>query len=422
MQSSPLLTKVRVDTAAPALKPKVTSLPPDEGLPELPHLFENEWIWQAYGTRFDPPEETPDNLRLTQLLYRPGARAVASYVGERQWDRWVVEEQFAIELAPDKPANVFRYPDDPYLPGLSHAASALEAHQLLPQYVRLHPHRLHVEAVRYRPATRAVLRHTAHWRRQSGGQVTLFVRVMRPASVDRLLAAADLAERSGFVIPRLAGCWPEGGVVWLARAPGETVRTLIRNGEAPEPHLLLDGLARLWEASAPQGAGRALDVGAAFRWNQRLLTQVLRDEETRERLRSVADSLRPFAESWRPSALAHNDFYDDQLVLTPKGSLALVDFEETGPGDPLLDVGNMLAHLHWMARFGIAPEACAAYRLRFRNAALERFDWDEHELALREAFALFRLSSNPVRHLGRHWPQEVARGLALAAETLHEVA
>ena len=108
-------------------------------------------------------------------------------------------------------------------------------------------------------------------------------------------------------------------------------------------------------------------------------------------------------------------------MLTPRGSLALVDFEETGPGDPLLDVGNLLAHLHWMARFGIAPEACAAYRLRFRATALERFDWDEHHLALREAFALFRLSSNPVHHLGRHWPQEVDTGLALAAETLDEV-
>ncbi len=74
-----------------------------------------------------------------------------------------------------------------------------------------------------------------------------------------------------------------------------------------------------------------------------------------------------------------------------------------------------------MVRFGIAREACAAYRLRFRAAALERFDWDEHELALREAFALFRLASNPVRHVGRHWPQEVNTGLGLAAETLDEV-
>ena len=33
-------------------------------------------------------------------------------------------------------------------------------------------------------------------------------------------------------------------------------------------------------------------------------------------------------------------------------SAALVDFEEAGPGDPMLDVGNFIAHLCWRSRFG----------------------------------------------------------------------
>ena len=70
--------------------------------------------------------------------------------------------------------------------------------------------------------------------------------------------------------------------------------------------------------------------------------------------------------------LAHSDFYDDQVLLTPEGHLALVDFEEIGPGGPLLDVSDMLAHLRWMARFGSAPEAYGAYRRRVRSAALAR--------------------------------------------------
>jgi hypothetical protein len=390
----------------------------DEGLPGLLRLFDSEWVWQAFCTQFGPPEETPEKLRLTQFRYQPGARAVVGYVTERRWGRWVVEDQFAIELVPGKPKRLFRYPDDPYLPGLAHVASALEAHELLPKYVRLHPQRLHVEAVRYRPTTRAVLRHTLHWRRASMGEVTLFVRVMPPARVARLLAAAALAEHSGFVLPRLAGSWPEGGVLWLAGVPGETVRALIREGKPPEPDLILDGLARLWAAPAPRDAGHPLDLAAAFRWTERLLAQVLQDEGTRQALRRAADVLGPFAEAWQPSALAHNDFYDDQLLLTPSGRLALVDFEETGPGDPLLDVGNLLAHLRWMARFGIASEACDAYRRRFRSAALHRFGWEEGALALREAFALFRLSSNPVRQLQRDWPQAVETGLALVAEAL----
>ena len=416
MQSSPLLTKVRVDTAAPALKPKVTPLPPDEGLPELPHLFENKWIWQAYGTQFDPPEETPDNLRLTQLLYRPGTRAVASYVGERRWDRWVVEDQFAIELVSGKPAHLFRYPDDPYLPGLSHAASAVEAHQLLPKYVNLHPERLKVEVVRYRPTRRAVLRHRAGWRRSGVGEVTLFVRVMSPDRVVPLLTAGELAEHSGFILPRLLGSWPEGGVVWLAAIPGETVRQLIREGTPPEPELILGGLAPLW--SAPANGGRPLEVKPAFNSSERVLSSALPEGAGRELLSRALEELGPFAEAWRPSALAHNDFYDDQLILTPTGDIALVDFEEVGPGDPMMDVGMLLAHLRWMASFGISTQACDAYRQRFRAAALVRFGWASQKLAQREAFALFRLCTNPIRKLRRHWPQAVETGLTLVMETL----
>ena len=63
-------------------------------------------------------------------------------------------------------------------------------------------------------------------------------------------------------------------------------------------------------------------------------------------------SLDSFVESWRPSRIAHNDFYDDQMLVLPDGGIAMVDFEETGPGDPMLDVGNFLAHLRWGYQIG----------------------------------------------------------------------
>jgi thiamine kinase-like enzyme len=116
--------------------------------------------------------------------------------------------------------------------------------------------------------------------------------------------------------------------------------------------------------------------------------------------------------------LAHNDFYDDQILVTPDGHLVLVDFEEIGPGDPLFDVGNMLAHLSWMARFGIATEACNSYHHRVRSAALERFRWEAQDLDLREAFAIFRLSTNPFRRLQRSWPTAIKTGLSLVVEVL----
>ena len=145
-----------------------------------------------------------------------------------------------------------------------------------------------------------------------------------------------------------------------------------------------------------------------------LLSHLLCDEEARQLLQQVLDVLGPFSDAWRPSSLTHNDFHDDQVLLTPDGHFALVDFEEAGQGDPLLDVGNMLAHLRWMARFGNAPEACDAYRRQFRAAALSRFGWESQALDLREAFVLFRLSSGPIRQLRPNWVKRVKTGLALA--------
>ncbi len=405
--------------AIPYLEPKIT-FPADEGLPKLPLLSDNEWVWQRFCEEFGEPEEVPQRIRARHLSYRSGTRALVSYVIEWKRGRWVVEDQFAVELVAGKPERLFRYPDDPYLPGLHSAASAVDAHQLLNKYVSISPHRLRVETLRYRPSIRAVLCYTASWRRAHTGKMTLFVRVMPPARVSRLLAAAELANLSDFVLPRLVGCWPEGGVVWMSKVPGKTVRALIRKGTPPEPERILASLAQLWAAPLKPGEGHSLAFLGAFQMTQSFLVHFLQGDEARQLLQQVTDALRPFSEAWRPSTLAHNDFYDDQMLLTPEGRLALIDFEETGPGDPLLDVGNMLAHLRWMTRFGIAPEACDRYRHQFRSAALERFGWGAQALNLREAFALFRLSSNPLRQLERNWPSKVQSGLALAAEVLEE--
>ena len=176
----------------------------------------------------------------------------------------------------------------------------------------------------------------------------------------------------------------------------------------------------LWLAPAGPASKRDLDIRAGFQTTLRLLSNAL-DDEALERMQPVAKVIGAFADSWRPTASAHNDFYDDQLLLTPEGLLALVDFEEAGPGDPMFDVGNMLAHLRWMAGFGMDSEACDDYRQRVRAAALARFDWKTDDLNLREAFAIFRMSSNPLRQAVRGWQSSVAKALGMAGEALDAV-
>ena len=400
----------------PETKPPAAPVPTDEGLPGLASLLDAGRAWDRYLATFGRPEEPPERLRATQFIYRPGRRAVAAYVAERRWEQWVAEETFAIELLAGGEERVFRFPDDPYLPGLAVAADAAHAQSLLPRHVALRPQRLRVETARYRPSVRAVLRHIAGWRRTTHGDVTLYARVMPPRRVGRVLAAADTVARSGFGTPRVAGAWEEGGVVWLTETQGETLRSLIRAGTAPDPVPVLDLLASLWEGEPADGA-RPLDLQRSFLFTEEVLTRALPEGE-RGALAAVVERLRPFVASWRPAGVAHNDFYDDQMVVTPEGGIVLVDFEEAGPGDPLLDVGNWLAHLRWMARFGKDAANCEAYYGKLRAAALERFRWDARHLALREAYALFRLSSNPVRNLRPDWPRTARAGLDLALAAL----
>ena len=97
-----------------------------------------------------------------------------------------------------------------------------------------------------------------------------------------------------------------------------------------------------------------------------------------------------------------------------------MDFEEAGPGDPMLDVGNFLAHLKWRSCLGRKrkEDASGDYYREFRDAALERFGWRERELALRESVCLFRICTNTIRHPQADWLQRLESGLRLVNETL----
>jgi hypothetical protein len=395
-----------------------TALPKDDGLPGLHLLSEGEWVWRTYCGAFGAPAEIPRRIRPRQITYTPGARALISYSMEWPWRRWVIESEFAVELVDGKAPRIFRYPDDPYLPGLHGAASAQEAHALLRQHASINPHRVRVEPVRYRPAHRAVIRHIISWRRTSLGRLELYARVMPPSRVARLVKAAELVHCSHFALPEAVGCWAEGGVVWLTRVRGHTVRSLVRQGEPPDPEPILDGLASLWAVPIKPDQGQPLNLLGGFRMTQRLLAHILSGSEARRLLQRAVDTLGPLCEAWQPSAVAHNDFYDDQLILTPEGRLVLVDFEEAGPGDPQFDIGNILGHLRWMARFGLSPDACLAFRRSLRSVALRRFGWEERALDWREALAIFRLAANPFRQMQANWESVIESALALAVEVL----
>ena len=230
------------------LEPTV-EFPRDPRLPELARAFDGQWVWATYCQAFGRPEQRPEVIRIRQFSHTPGRGAIVGYVLAWQPDAYLPSEEFSLRLVRGRAAEIARYPDDRQLPGLAEAARPDSALGLVNRFVLSVPtRRINVDAVRYRPGSRAVLRHTI-------GKVTLYARVVRPASASVLVSASERIARSAFVAPRLAGHWNSGGVVWFSRIPGRNLRRHIRRGGRPDPESILDGLMSLWDLVGHRTAG-----------------------------------------------------------------------------------------------------------------------------------------------------------------------
>ena len=400
---------------AVALFPQI-EFPEDPGLPDLPRLFDADRLWRILLDRSDTTARIPRRVRLKHFIHSIGRSALVCYEVDWQKDAYLPADQFVFKVERRGSVEHFRYPQDACLPGLAEAAGAETTLQLVNRHVLNFPARqARVELVRYRPGYRAVLRHKV-------GKVRLYARVMRPDAISSFLAAQTILGQTRFSLPRLVGHWPKGGVIWLTEISGINLRRYIRRGKMLDPEWLLAGLASLWKASNGGNTQKPFDLARAYRRAKRSFWQKVRDHSAAQRnLVQATQVLDDFVASWQPVVgLAHNDFYDDQLLLMRDGRIALVDYEEIGPGDPLLDVGNFLAHLRWSTCFGNQKEAKAsrAYYDWFQGAALERFRWSARELALREAVCLFRVCTNAIRHPKQGWHDMLERGLSLVVETL----
>ena len=378
-------------------------------------LNDADWAWQVYCREYGRHEVEPLNVRVLEITQVPGRRARATYESEWPSDVYLPNRQFTLQQDEGREVQIFRFPDDPELPGLARAADPESALSLVKKHVMaIPPRRIRVEVIRYRPRSHAVLRHRL-------GKARFYARIMKPAAMPALMDATELIARSSFSVPRIAGYWPDGAVIWTSEIPGENLRQYIRVGKQPDTDALLEGLESLWAIPAASGNGRPFDLSGRYRGAKREIKNAVRDHEDarREFGRAVA-ALEPFIQSWRPEGTAHNDFYDDQMLVLPDGRLVLVDFEETGPGDPMLDVGNFLAHLRWSAMTGSTKRATAKmeYHGIFKDAALVRFGWDERELALREGICLFRTCVFPVLRPRPDWLERLQLGLSLVNEAI----
>ena len=373
----------------------------------------------------------PQRIEPAQAHYRPG-RWLAVCFRTQSVDRAsgaAVGLTVTVDRRAGEPEAVWAFPDDPALPGLAAAVDGA----VLRRRLRPRPAEVTAEPLRYRPRRRAVVRY------QVPGHRTFFAKVVTPRRGRDLLALADALRaaepgraggdglRLGLPVGRLAP-----GALVVPLVPGTPLRDLLWSGAALPPPSRLAGLSDAFHArclpavsalsTAGPGRGRPAGRGRVDPCTAltaaRVVARLLPDHGCAAG--RVAEAIVARAEESDPpdEMIVHGDLYENQ-VLVDGERFGLIDLDDVGPGDPLLDAANFSAHLLLLGTSGTpAGGLILRYRDELRAAFCRRLDAGPAALAWREAYCLLRLASGPFRVLHPEWPRRMAARLALASEVL----
>jgi len=343
-----------------------------------------------------------------------------------------------VEALPDFRAVLFRFPLDRAVDGLRSVADIAELKHVVhdtvsglsPDEERVRARRSRTTVLRYKPERRCVVRADLVTKTRDG----------RPGS-RRLVAQAygdDSGERVHAVMSLL---WSRAG------RGADALRTARPLGYHGGRRVLLQA----WVEGEPWGDGlNAPDAVAACR-DSAVALRALHAVDPGS-LPSLASFPRMLAETRRvlldlarvsAAALAetalglgaeldrsgrgvspgdrrvvHGDFHPHQLLVGRDGP-TLVDWDEAGAGDPRVDVGNLLAHLHLAELEGRVPAERAAH---LRNAFCRAYCAGgkiDAGLGFFVALHLAKLAMAPFRALAGDWE---TTSLAILERARHALA
>lgn len=302
---------------------------------------------------------------------------------------------------------VWRFPHDPYLPGLASAVHRERVRELLARLggpdgaVRL--------ATRaYRPSRRAVVEVAV-----ADGDASARVLYLKVLAGRRAAEVAGIHRQLAEVlpVPRVVGVSAEQGIVALQALGGETLRSaVLRGGRLPDPRELVAMSRRL--ASSDLRSRRDPRAFADPTRHVPLLQRLVPD-----RAEEVARLAGEAAEVDGPPVPVHGDLHDGQLLLTDGRVTGLLDVDGAGHGLLAQEAGTLVAHLAVLGH--VQPEVAGradAYAAAVADA-YRRLVGDE---ALRRATAgaWLALATGPHRAQDRDWPGETRRRLDRAGGVL----
>ncbi len=238
--------------------------------------------------------------------------------------------------AGDLEVGVWRFPFDPYLPGLPSAISPERVRELLDQ-LGAAPGVVTLRTRAYRPTRRAVIE--VRVQGPVSGRV-LYLKVL-PAPRARSVARRHRQlTAAGLPVPGLVGLAEQQGIIAIEALAGPTIAEALRAGAPlPAPDALL-ALSQRFASSGVQGSRDPRAFADPVR-HVALLSDLLpaRAEEIAEVAAAAADLEAPLVG-------VHGDLHPGQLLLGTDGRITgVLDVDGAGQGYLAHDAGNLIAHL-----------------------------------------------------------------------------
>ena len=358
------------------------------------------------------------DVRVTQVSLRPSQRAVvqlrvvesdhkaetvATYVATLGVE---VPDGTAVVAGRGHAIGVWRYPHDPFLPGLERVSGGENAIRVLSQ-LGVDAEHASVRHRSYRPTRRAVLE-------LSSPRARVFVKVVSARRAERI-RSIHAALAPALPVPIVRGWSRAHGIVVLEAIEGLTLRqTLATEDVAPEPAAITGllerfGRVRLEGRPVPRPSDRAvehLDFLGVIAPSLATLLGELRD------------GLRMDDLVGNHTHTIHGDLHASQLLGHGGALTGVIDVDRSGPGDPITDRASLLAHLATLAAMEPRHTSYAPYVAGLFDEFAGHVN--SRHLRLEAAAAMVGLATGPFRVLEPDWLEATEARLQLARQWVQE--
>ncbi len=414
----------------------------DSNLPGLELLLDPTRLLESLNGHLDAGRV--EDIRLDYLRYKPGMNCLGRYQlrvagstitahakthGEdaakkmsKSSERPVVDTVLGPGRVALKQRNVIFsiFPNDAKLASLQSLGNESSRQRLLGRVFGSESNWSHsyVDSVlNYKPERRYVVRLV-----RENGEAVLAKFYSRSGYARAHSISRKLNRSRNDLYPETVGRSKKYAVVAYHWQPGTTLRQLNIDGQISLPDLTA-AVESLAEFHASDGHGLSMPAREGQTGKLHALAGQLGFmlPQLEQRAKSVSHNLsRWWLDQKTVSKPVHGDFYDKQVVIN-HGKASLIDLDSACLGNPLLDMGNYIAHLEILARSPGVSNVDVGQQKELLIKAYEQLTTGipMDQLNRYIALSLFALIHHPFRDWVKDWPVQTERLLS-RVEALYE--